>query len=761
MNHELETKQFEFEATITNCRFYNSDTSWGVYRFSTKHDLPYLDEVISDSLWGGPQDTEITKFGSLVGKMQELSIGCKYNIVATIEESKYGYQYKPSNVFAIAPRSTEEQLLFLGLIVNETVAKNILEKYPNAVGDVINGDLVEIDYSNIRGVGKKTWEKIRNKILDNYVMSDIIVMLRPLGVTFNMIKTLVDDEKNVSLLKQKLEKNPYILTKVYGLGFKRVDDFAIKINPKFLISHVRLSSFIRYYFQQLGENEGDTWCYKEVLLDSIYDNVPECVDLFDDLIRNSKFLTVNANRIGLTGYMKVELDIYNMLANKVVKDQIISIPQNIIDESIKEAEEIQGFSYSYEQLETIKNVLKNNLSIITGKAGVGKSSIMRAIMLAFKKNNNTVESCALSAMAAKRIEDASGFPSKTIHRTLGSKGDNKYKYNKNNPINADVVILDEGSMVGASLFHHLVEAISSRTVVIISGDHKQLPPIGYGNIFSDLIDNFMYPVVNKLTKPMRQAQESGILVDANMIRENINPITEQVAPKLIHGKLNDMYYMFRNDRDTLSRIAIKTYLSSIKSIGQDNVVIITPRRQGCNNSAAIINRRIQSILMKDKSDSEKITYGKNNEKIFYIGDKVMQTVNNYDENVFNGDVGYVTDIKTIINEKCKEEAVCEVTFKTVVDYNGKEKVVEYKYDNLIELELAYALTCHKIQGAGIHTVIGIIDNTHYALLDNCMLYTMLTRAKKRCLLLAEPSAFKTCIAKSKNNRKTWLSVENI
>lgn len=761
IDNELESKQFEFEATITNCRYYNHDTSWGVYRFSTKHDLPYLDEVKGDVLWGGTEEQEIVTFGNLVGKMQELNIGCKYNVVATLEESKYGYQYNPINVFAIAPKSTEDQLLFLSVMVNENVAKNILEKYPNVVGDVINGDLVEIDYKNIKGVGKKTWDKIRNKILDNYVMSDIIVMLRPIGVTFNMIKTLVDDEKNISLLKQKLEKNPYLLTKIRGLGFKRVDDFAIKLNSKFTTSYLRLASFIRYYFQQLGENDGDTWCYKNVLLNEIKDNIPECVDLFDHLLENNKFLNIEDNKIGLHRYMEIELDIYNMLAKKAAMKQIISIPQDVIDESIKEAEDIQGFSYTKEQLETINNALKNNLSIITGKAGVGKSSIMRAIMIAFRKNKNFIESCALSAMAAKRIEDASGFPSKTIHRALGSKGDNKFTYDKDNPMGVDVVVLDEGSMVGASLFHHLVEAIGPRTVVIISGDHKQLPPIGYGNIFSDLIDIFDYPIVNMLTKPMRQAQESGILVDANVIRENINPITEEIAPKLVHGKLQDMYYMFRNDRDTLSKIAIKTYLSAIKTCGQDNVIIITPRKQGCNNSTAVINRRIQSILMKDKGASEKVTFGSNNEKVFYIGDRVMQTVNNYDENVFNGDIGYLTDIYVKTNDSGKKEIVCEVTFKTVVDYDGKEKVVKYKYSDLIELELAYALTCHKIQGAGIHTVIGIIDNTHYTLLDNCMLYTMLTRAKKRCLLLAEPSAFKTCITNSKNNRKTWLSIENV
>ena len=478
------------------------------------------------------------------------------------------------------------------------------------------------------------------------------------------------------------------------------------------------------------------------------------------MIRDENIFEVKDNHVGLNVYKAVEYYIRGVLTAKNNYPSFVLIPQTTIDSAIKEAETIQGFTYSEEQVEVINNVLKSNVSIIAGKAGVGKSSIMRAIMIALQRTGLKFDSCALSAMAAKRIEEASGFHAKTIHRTLGCKGDNKFEYDRNNKIPINVLIVDEGSMVGASLFYFLFQAIRDNTVVIISGDNKQLPPIGYGNIFSDLIDTLDPSCVNLLTKPMRQAQESGILVDANMIRENINPITELSVPKIIHGKLQDMYYMFRNDRDTLTRIAIKTYLHSIKTDGMDNVVIITPRRQGCENSSTVINQKIQYILMKNKSDDERIVCSGNKSKMFYVGDRVIQTVNNYEEKIFNGDIGYVTAIECHTDEKGNDYKICEITFHNVKDFNGKEKVLKYKNNELDDIELAYVLTCHKIQGAGIKTVIGIIDNTHYTLLDNCMLYTMMTRAKKRCLLLAEPTAFQACIRKSHNNRRTWLSLEN-
>lgn len=749
-----EEEIFKFKATITYERYYNPDTTWGVYGFATEDEIPHfttetkIDLPFEDRKAVNPN----RKLSSLAGKMQELVVGGEYMIKATYKCDKtYGHQYNPISVYALIPQTRESQLMFLQSIISPWLAENLINAYPNVVNDVANGTLKEIDYDLVKGVREFTWNKIKDKIINNYLISDIITMLKPLGVTYTMIKKLLTDEPNPALLKQQLEDNPYILTKIQGIGFKKCDDLALKLKPELINSTERLVAFIKYYFTDLGESKGHTWCSLKILKSAISNNVPECSDKVDWLLENNEFLHMqDDDKIGLKYYHDIEMQIYHLLLEKSKKETFINISEEQIEQAIKHAEEEQGFEYVIEQLDTIKKSLNRTISLITGKAGTGKTSIMRAIVKAYTENNFTMTASALSAMAAQRITEATTFPAMTIHRTLGCVGLNDFTFNKDNHMITSVAFLDEGSMVNASLFLHWLEAIDDNTRIIISGDHKQLPPIGFGNVFSDLIEMFDDTVVSKLVKPMRQAEKSGILVDANLIRENVNPITEKLQPRIIHGELQDMYYMFRTNRQSLFDIAVKTFLKSVESDGIDNVVIAVPRRKDCLNSTTELNKVIQDKLLGDVKQSIS-----GFEMTFKLGAKVMQTVNDYDKNVFNGEIGYITEIGEHFEGKKKEE-YCVVTY---TDIFGKDKLIEYTKKELTALDLAYAMTVHKLQGAGRKIVIGIIDNTHHQLLDNCMLYTLLTRAKKRCLLLAEPQAFLQCIRTSHNKRNTWMMLE--
>ena len=748
-----EEEIYKFKATITYCRYYNDSSTWGVYGFSTDDDIPHftketkIDLPFEDKKEVNPN----RKLSTLAGKMQELVIGGEYMVKATYKHDKnYGDQYNPISVYALIPQTRESQLMFLQSIISPWLAENLINAYPNVVNDVANGTLKEIDYDLVKGVREFTWNKIKEKIINNYLISDIITMLKPLGVTYTMIKKLLTDEPNPALLKQQLEDNPYILCKINGIGFKKCDDLALKLKPELLNSIERLVAFIKYYFTDLGEGKGHTWCSLKILKSAISNNVPECSDKVDWLLENNEFLHIADDKVGLKYYYDIEMQIYNLLLEKSKKETDIYISDEKIELAIHHAEEEQGFNYVVEQLDTIKKSLHRTISLITGKAGTGKTSIMRAIVKAYTENNFTLTASALSAMAAQRITEATEFPAMTIHRTLGCIGLNEFTFNKDNHMITSVAFLDEGSMVNASLFLHWLEAIDDNTRIIISGDHKQLPPIGFGNVFSDLIEMFDDTVVSKLVKPMRQAEKSGILVDANLIRENINPITEKLQPRIIHGELQDMYYMFRTNRQSLFDIAVKTFLKSVETDGIDNVVIAVPRRKDCLNSTNEINKVIQEKLLGNEKKSIS-----GFEMTFKLGAKVMQTVNDYDKNVFNGEIGYITEINERYEGKKKEE-YCVVTY---TDIFGKDKLIEYTKKELGALDLAYAMTVHKLQGAGRKIVIGIIDNTHHQLLDNCMLYTLLTRAKKRCLLLAEPQAFLQCIRTSHNKRNTWMMLE--
>lgn len=739
---------YEFKIVVTYEKYYSDDTTWGSYIAYTEDDIPFYTNGEANKF---DNSGEKKKFCNIVGKMQQLSIGGEYQIKAKYEYNKqYGHQYKPLSIYALVPQTKEMQLLFLKTIIPEWMAENLINEYPNLVNDVANGTLKEIDYSKIKGVREITWNKVKEKIINNYLISDILMLLKPLGVTYTMIKKLLSDEPNPVLLKREIEKNPWVLTRVDNLGFKRVDDLALKLKPELIDSTQRLVAFIQYYFKDLGESKGHTWCSEKILRAAISNNIYECCNKVDWLLENNDFLHIDNGRIGLKYYYDIEMQIYHLILNKSKIETTINISDEAIDKAIKHAEEEQGFDYVVEQLDTIHKSLHRTVSLITGKAGTGKTSIMRAIVKAYMENNYMMTASALSAMAAQRITEATEFPAMTIHRTLGCQGLNDFTYNKDNHLITDVAFLDEGSMVNASLFLHWLEAIGDNTRIIISGDHKQLPPIGFGNVFSDLIEMFDESVVSKLVKPMRQAEKSGILVDANKIRENINPISEKLQPRIIHGELQDMYYMFRTNRQSLFNIAVKTFIKSVESDGIDNVVIAVPRRKDCLNSTNEINKVIQNELLGDVLESID-----GFDTTFKLGAKVMQTVNDYDKNVFNGEIGYVTKISERYEGKKKEE-YCEVTY---TDIFGKDKIIEYTKKELAALDLAYAMTVHKLQGAGRKTVIGIIDNTHHQLLDNCMLYTLLTRAKKRCLLLAEPEAFLQCIRTSHNNRNTWMMLE--
>lgn len=734
-------------------RFYNQDSGFGVYTFYTPDDIPEsrpYHPTADDAIFSGFQKT--VHMSTLAGCMQQLYLGTEYKVEAELQYNKKynSYQYKPITILATTPKNVQQQKAFLQSIINPRQADVLLEKYPNIVEDVVN-KRDNVDTSTLKGIKDYTWKRIKEAIINNYVISDILVMLQPLGVSYNMIKKLVDSEPNPALLKDKLLKDPYIMTKIRGLGFKKVDDLALKLNPDLRVSTKRVYAFIRFHLNYVASQEGHTWIYISQLKAAAKDSISECMELLEQVISSESscrtMFVVTANKIGLRKYYEYEMDSLDILRsiNKMNDSASWNISQETIEAGIKVAEEQQGFIYTQEQSELIRQAVQNNVTVISGKAGTGKTSISRGIINIYKKANKSIACCALSAKAAQRITEATGNPSSTIHRLLGWSGTD-FCHNHDNPLQADVLFLDEASMVNVDIFYHLVCAVKEGARVILCGDNRQLPPIGAGNIFSDLLEYSKDFNVNKLTKVQRQAQDSGILSDANKIREGINPL-EFADSKIVTGKLQDMVYMFRDSAEVLQQIAIKTFFKSVEKDGYDDVIIVTPRRTNCPNSSAELNKKIAAEIFAGKPESEGFTYGS---ITFYPGIKVMQQVNNYDKNVFNGEIGYVDSITT--DEKRSKVITVKYPFGT------ESKMIQYNPNELSELDLAYALTCHKCQGSGYKTVIAIIDTSHYIMLDSCLLYTAITRAKKRCLLLADPKAFIRCINTNKSTaRQTWLS----
>jgi exodeoxyribonuclease V alpha subunit len=742
-------EEIKFKCIPVTERYYSNDSSYGVFVFHTKDDIPKYDEVPSDPFYGS--ENKGMKMSILAGNMQQLYVGSEYEVVATLEyNNKYkNYQYKPKSIVSVVPKTEEQQRQFLESIITQRQANILLEQYPNIVQDIINGT-DNVDLSILKGIGNYTYNSIKEKVLNNYVISDILVMLQPLGVTFNKIKKLISNEPNPSLLKEKLIDNPYIMLEIRGFGFKTVDQLALKINPDIRISAKRVYAFLKYYLEELGNNSGHTWIDIGHIESAIRDNLIECTDVYKTIIENEKkhesILHVENNKIGLKQYFEKEEAIFEIVKELNEYDPL-KISENEIEAGISKSESDQGFFLTDEQRAVVESSIKNNVVIITGSAGTGKTSISRAILNIYKQAGYSIACCALSAMAAQIITEATGFPSSTIHRLLGY-GPNGFSYSHEAPLSEDVILVDECSMINVGIFYAIISAVQGGKKIIMCGDNRQLPPIGYGNVFGDLLEFKENFSVYKLTKVLRQAEKSGILMDANKIRRGVFPIN-QPELRIINGELRDMIYMFRDSREALQNIAIKTYMKSIEEDGLDNTIIITPRREKCNNSALEINKKITDLLFT-KSDKH-MQFG---ERIYYVGSKVMQTDNNYEKNVFNGEIGYITSIYDTEVEG-KNVIQFDVEFKL----GEQTKMVTYNRNELDQLDLAYAATVHKVQGSGYKNVIIIIDMTHYTLLDTCMLYTAITRAKKRCLLLAEPAAFKMCMTNNKSiSRQTWLSL---
>lgn len=718
-------------------RYYNEDSNWGVYSFTTDDEIPEYYECYNDPF---SSCSILQKGSSLVGKMQRLTLGIKYAVQAKCEyNEKYkAYQYIPLSVTADVPKTEEQQIAYLKTQVTELQAKNILSVYPNVVDDVLHNR--EIDYNKINGIGEITWNKIRKNIIDNYVISDILIMLQPLGVTYNTISKLISSESNPYLLKQKLMENPYIMTKIKGFGFKKVDDIAIKINPQIKISQQRVVAFIKYFLETIGNNDGHTYIAENILDNAIRDNIYECFDIYDDFKAKQKinglFLHFSDGNVGLKSQYDDEMAVYNILKSLNGYNRHYDID---ISEGIKKSEMEQGFEYTDEQRNEIEKACNNQVVLITGKAGTGKSSILRGIVKVYE--NYSIAACALSAKAAVRITEATGLNASTIHRLL-KYNQTGFAYNEKNKLPYDVVILDEASMVNTKIFLVLVCAINEGSKVIIVGDDGQLPPIGSGNIFHDLLNCNTFACC-KLTKILRQAQKSGIISDSVKIRNGTNPL-DAPGLKVVTGELKDMTYMFRENREGMRDLAIKLFMKASQNDGYDETIILTPCKKDRTNSSFEINNIIQNILIPNGTVQE-IKYG---QKVFRVGSKVIQRANNYDKNVFNGEIGYITNIIPAVKGKNDTEVL--------INFGAKK--ISFSQEELINIELAYCLTCHLTQGSGFKNVIILIDNTHYKLLDRCMLYTAITRAKKKCALIAEASAFQRCLSVKASQRNTWLSL---
>lgn len=759
-------KIFEFKMKPIRELYYNEQNFYSISVIELDEELP-----------GTEKDKINNKYTTkLVGRSVPLSTSSKYKVTAKfIFNEKYGYQYEIVSIKPIVSEESQSTLnnSYLQAIITPNQYETLNNAYPNIVQNLLDDPNFEPDYTKLKGIKQKSWEKIREKILKYQQIGDILALLVPLGVSSNMIDKLVSYEPNVDILKTKLKSNPYEFTRIQGFGFLTVDKLALKINPDLATSSFRVAACTRHVLEEEAMN-GYLWVSIQDFGKDFCKIIPpgapefnECFKHVKDLIQvereltrdnNSTLLHVVDDVIGLQKYYNIEESIWEYL--KRLNNTTNYEPNRSLEEAIEETNNYfstadRRVELTDEQISAIKSTIENKVVIITANAGAGKTVCIKGILNLFRNYN--VATAALSGKAARRIEEATGVPSNTIHRLLEWQVDGGFARNEDNPLNVDLIILDECSMIDDVLLLNLLKAMPAEAKLVLVFDDAQLSPIGAGSPAKDLLSSNL--CINRLTKIHRQAESSGIKLDANKIRKNQDIFTDEdidydefgnrfITSPVIHGADKDMeIYMYTDSKmsqDKIFQQAYDLYFDLLRENdgNVDKVTIVVPKKDGVNSTRNFNNRIQERLLGREPSELVIKESDDGKYKVFKKGARVIQrNVNDYERNVMNGEIGIIENIS---------EKFCTLNFD-----NG-EKIVQMPKPLMRNMELAYAITVHSMQGSECENVIAILDNSHYILLDCALFYTAVTRAQKKCYLLMQPSAYKNALLKNKTERRTYL-----
>lgn len=692
----------------------------------------------------------------VVGIFDSISVGEILEIEGEFEyDNKYGEQISAKTYTKKLPDSISEieNYLSSGIISNigRKNAKLIVEKFKNKSLDIVFDQTEKL--LDINGIGKKTIEKIKKSVKSLKKSKDILFYLTNLGISLSLSKKIYNVFKEDTL--EIINENPYKLIKnVKGIGFLKADEIALKNNLD-KNSPFRIESAIIYVLSQKAINFGHTYYPKNKLTKEVV----KLLDVQEDLVEAIYTNLLISNEIVVDFYDEEKIiylsyfyEAENYISSKISKmifNKEFKILENI-DKEIEDFIKKLSIKLSKIQISAIKSCFLQNVSIITGGPGTGKTTIINTIANIFLSLGYNIALAAPTGRAAKRIEETTKIKSKTIHRLLGYVP-NKYddfgyfEYNEKNTLDVDLVIIDEMSMVDVLLFEKLLKGIKESTKLIIVGDVDQLPSVGAGNVLRDLIESNVIKYT-KLTDIFRQSKKSNIIVNAHRINNGKYPI--------LNEKNSDFFFLKTNNpivtRNTVVNL-IKNRLP--KAYGYNfhkDIQILTQTRKGICGVYEL-NRILQEVLNPKTKDSLELNFGN---KVFRLNDKVMQTKNNYDLSftdsngeegfgVYNGDMGIVFEI----DEKEK---------KIIVKMQD-DRIVEYAVEDLDNLELSYAITIHKSQGSEFKSVIIPLFDSFYMLQTRNLLYTAITRAKENIVLVGnEEIMFNMINNNTINNRYSNL-----
>ena len=663
-----------------------------------------------------------------------------------VNHPRYGEQFKlvqyktqiPASVYGI------EKYLGSGLIkgIGPIMAKRMVKQFGKDTLDVIENSVEKL--AEVDGMGKKRVEMLKRAWDEQKEIREVMLFLQTHGVSAAYAPKIFKHYGNKSI--EVVRKNPYRLaTDIFGIGFVTADRIAQKLGFA-KQSELRAEAGILYVLNQLADEGHVYYPYeplveksreilqveRQVIVKAFATIALEGRIVIEDLNPNILEFRENNKAVYLAKFHFSETSIATKLKTLINGPKLIRAIEP--DKAIEWAQEQLDITFAAKQIEAVRSAAEGKLLVITGGPGTGKTTIINAILQIFSKLAVEIMLGAPTGRAAKRMSEATAHEAKTIHRLLEySIHKGGFQRNDENPLKCDLLIIDEASMIDTILMHHLLKAVPRTATFILVGDVNQLPAVGAGNVLKDIIFSGAVKVV-KLNEIFRQAQESSIIVNAHKINQGILP-----SLKPSKQALDDFYFIEQEDPEEVLGIILELTRERIpKRFGFDpidDIQVLTPMHRGVVG-AENLNVELQKSL---NPGEDVVARGG---RTFRVNDKVMQIRNNYDKEVFNGDIGRIARVDP-------ENQECTIIFD--------DRELLYDFPDLDEVVLAYAVSVHKSQGSEYPAVIIPILTQHYLLLQRNLIYTAVTRGKKLVVLVGARKAMAIGVKNDKTQKRyTYL-----
>jgi exodeoxyribonuclease V alpha subunit len=703
-------KKFEYlSGSIEHITYRNEDTGFSVIKVKYKN-----------------QRDPIT----VTGVAPALFVGEEIQIQGNwFNNLDYGLQFKANFMRSVPPNSLEgiEKYLGSGLIkgIGPHFAKKLVAAFKEAVFDVIEASPGKL--TTVPGIGKARAESIRSNWSEQKIVREIMVFLQSHGISTaratRIYKTYGENAIKI------VSENPYRLAKdIRGIGFVSADKIARHLGIA-EDSIIRARAGINYTLTEALSN-GHCGLPTQLLLQNSEEllSIPKNTlllalkeELNDKNVTKDHIDTIEVIFLAaFYAYEKIIAQKLRTLSGRLPLWQDING-----DKALSWVESKLSINLAESQIQAIQTVISSKVTIITGGPGTGKTTILDAILKIFKAKQFKIKLCAPTGRAAKRLSETTGSNAYTIHRLLKyDPKTNQFIYNQENPLDCDCLIADESSMIDVQLMCSLLRAIPETAGLILVGDIDQLPSVGPGQVLKDLIESNVIPAI-KLNKIFRQGKNSNIISNAHLINDGL-------FPKLENDSNSDFHFIEAQTPEIivekLLRLIKHDIPSNFKLNPTTDIQILCPMQRG-SCGARSLNIELQKILNPLSSQGIQ-RFG----QMFSINDKVIQTTNNYDKEVYNGDIGFINSID-------------QLNQKIIIDFDNRP--VPYSFDELDEVQIAYAITIHKSQGSEYPAVVIPITTQHFTMLQKNLLYTAITRGKRFVFLIGQKKALAIAV-KNKN-----------